>query len=89
MFVYRFSNLLAERGHSVDVIHCRDAYYAQHATEPVGEWPNHPRITLHSLKSKAGILSPLLTQQLGIPGLKAGKIKRILTEGPVRRDPLP
>jgi glycosyltransferase involved in cell wall biosynthesis len=81
MFVYRFSNLLAERGHSVDVIHCRDAYYAQHATEPVGEWPNHPRITLHSLKSKAGILSPLLTQQLGIPGLKAGKIKRILTEG--------
>lgn len=81
MFVYRLSNLLAQRGHSVDVIHCRDAYYAQQPTEPVGEWPNHPRITLHSLKSKAGILSPLLTQQLGIPGLKAGKIKRILDEG--------
>lgn len=81
MFVYRLSNLLAERGHSVDVIHCRDAYYAQHPAEPVGEWPNHPRVTLHSLKSKAGILSPLLTQQLGIPGFKAGKIKRILDEG--------
>ncbi|MEC4888437.1 MAG: glycosyltransferase family 4 protein [Nitrospira sp.] len=81
MFVYRLSNLLAERGHSVDVIHCRDAYYAQHPAEPAGEWPSHPRITLHSLKSKAGILSPLLTQQLGIPGLKAGKIKRILGEG--------
>lgn len=81
MFVYRLSNLLAERGHSVDVIHCRDAYYAQQPKEPVGDWPIHPRITVHSLKSKAGILSPLLTQQLGIPGLKAGKIKRILDEG--------
>jgi glycosyltransferase involved in cell wall biosynthesis len=81
MFVYRLSNLLAERGHSVDVIHCREAYYAQQSMEPVGEWPNHPRITLHSLKSKAGILSPLLTQQLGIPGFKARKIKRILDEG--------
>ena len=81
MFVYRLSNLLAERGHSIDVIHCRDAYYALHPAEPVCEWPNHPRITLHSLKSKAGILSPLLTQQLGIPGLKAGKIKQILDEG--------
>mgnify|MGYP001399062314 CR=1 FL=1 len=81
MFVYRLSNLLAERGHVVDVVHCLDAYYAQQAKEPVGDWPNHPRITLHSLKSKAGILSPLLTQQLGIPGLKATKIKRILDEG--------
>ena len=81
MFVYRLSNLLAERGHSVDVIHCRDAYYAQQAKEPIGDWPNHPRITVHSLKSKAGILSPLLAQQLGIPGLQAGKIKRILDKG--------
>lgn len=81
MFVYRLSNLLAERGHSVDVIHCLDAYYAQQAKEPVGDWPTHPRITLHRLKSKAGVLSPLLTQQLGIPGFKARKIKRILDEG--------
>lgn len=81
MYVYRLSNLLAEQGHSVDIIHCLDAYYALQSTVPVGEWPNHRRITLHSLKSKAGILSPLLTQQLGIPGLQAGKIKRILGEG--------
>ena len=81
IFVHRLSNLLAERGHSVDVIYCRDAYYALQAAEPTGDWPNHPRITVHSIKSKAGILSPLLTQQLGIPGLQAGKIKRILDEG--------
>lgn len=80
-FVYRLSNLLAEHGHSVDVIHCRDAYYAAHRREPSGEWPNHPRVTVHRLKSPAGILSPLITQQFGVPGFKARQIKQILGTG--------
>lgn len=77
-FVYRLSNLLAEHGHPVDVIHCRDAYHVARRTEPTGEWPNHPRITVHRLKSPAGILSPLITQQFGVPGFKARQIKQIL-----------
>lgn len=81
IFVYRLSNLLAERGHSVDIIYCLDAYYALESAEPTGNWPNHPSITLHPLKSKTGILSPFLTHHFGIPGLKARTIKRILDDG--------
>lgn len=80
-FVYRLSNLLAEHGHAVEVIHCRDAYYAACGTEPTGEWPNHPRVTVHRLKSRAGFLSPLITQQFGVPGFKARRLKQILTTG--------
>jgi glycosyltransferase involved in cell wall biosynthesis len=81
MFVYRLANALARRGHYVDVIHCLDAYYSLHSSEPEGHYPNHSRVTVHSLKSMAGIFSPLLTQQLGVPAFKSKKIRAILDNG--------
>lgn len=78
IFVYRLSNALAQRGHGVDVVHCVDAYKALDSGKPCGQYPNHPNVTVHSLKSRAGILSPLLTQQLGIPAFKGKKIQQIL-----------
>ena len=58
MFVYRLSNALAEQGHQVDVVHCVDAY---HSVAPAGanpdeaSFPHHPNVTVHRLKSKAGV----------------------------------
>ena len=46
---------------------------------PTGEFPNHERVTLHPLRSGLGMLSPLLTQQTGIPFFKS-KLKRALNE---------
>ena len=36
IFVYRLSELLASRGHKVDVIHSADAYHLSHPADPEG-----------------------------------------------------
>jgi glycosyltransferase involved in cell wall biosynthesis len=46
---------------------------------PLNPWPHHPGVSVHTLHSRFGPLSPLLSQQTGRPWLKAGKIRRILT----------
>ena len=70
IFVYRLSNELARRGHSVDVFHCADAYRVLEKKTPVADFPNHPNVKIHRLESRAGIFSPLLTQQTGVPFFK-------------------
>jgi len=79
MHIYRLSNELARRGHSVDVFYCEDSYLMLNGKPPTGEFPNHERVTLHPLRSGLGMLSPLLTQQTGIPFFKS-KLKRALNE---------
>ena len=70
---------LARRGHEVDVVHCVDAYHLkggpvqQAITDP-------PNIRRHSLRSGKGLLSPLITQQTGRPGLKRHKLEQILSQ---------
>ena len=83
MFIYRLSNELARRGHIVNVVHCVNAYetLAPRGPRPKGEYPHHPNVTVHSLRSGAGVISPLITQQTGHPGLKNPRLRRILEEG--------
>jgi glycosyltransferase involved in cell wall biosynthesis len=70
MYVHRLANALARRGHDVDVIHDRDAYYLAHPSEPPHAFEEHPRVRVMPLKSRFGALSPLLTQQTARPLLK-------------------
>ena len=77
---YRLSSELARRGHTVDVIFDRDAYYLARRGEPEQQYAQHPNITLHALKSPFGALSPLATQQTGRPWFKA-RIKHLLETG--------
>jgi glycosyltransferase involved in cell wall biosynthesis len=83
IFVYRLSNELAQHGHRVEVVHCVDAYrvLSLGANQPSKDYPNHSNVTVHSLKSKARVLSPLITHQTGHPGLKASRLKEILNNG--------
>jgi len=77
IYIYRLSNELAKRGHYIDIIHCMDAYFLfQKHTK--GEYPNHPHIRVFGLKSRQKFLSPLLTQQTGIPFFKKYLIKDML-----------
>jgi glycosyltransferase involved in cell wall biosynthesis len=69
---------LARRGHEVDVVHCVDAYQLK------GEAQNDviidpPNIRRRSLRSKWGLLSPLITQQTGRPGFKKKELQEILS----------
>lgn len=77
MHIYRLSNELARRGHFVDVFHCEDAFLLLNKKAPTAEFPNHPNIKVHGLKSSKGFLSPLLTQQTGVPFFK-GELKTAL-----------
>lgn len=72
---------LVSRGHEVDVVHCLDAFRLLHK----GPMPERPTddvgIRVHPLQSRLGLLSPILTQQLGEPVLKASNIKQLLAGG--------
>jgi glycosyltransferase involved in cell wall biosynthesis len=77
-YIHQLSNELAMRGHEVEVVHCRDAFELLGGRVTDGAYSNHPNVTIHELKSPAGWLSPVLTQQTGGPGLKAAALENIL-----------
>ncbi len=77
MYLYRLVNALAERGHEVDVIHCADSYHVLEPREPTAIFPNHPNVTVHTLRSGWGRLSPLLSQQTGGTWFKTRRILEI------------
>jgi glycosyltransferase involved in cell wall biosynthesis len=78
IYIYRLVNELAKRGHTIDVIHDADSFLLLEKNGIKGEFPNHPNVTVHTLKSPAGFLSPLLTQQTGAPFFKEKKLREIL-----------
>ena len=81
--VRRLANALAERGHHVEVVHCVDAFdmLRPDGVPPGGAYDDHPAIVHHPMRSRAGRLSPLLTQQTGSPALKRPALRRLLVGG--------
>ena len=77
MYLYRLSNALARRGHRVTVVHCFDSYRLLTSAGPRGEFPHHPNVTVHTLRSRFKWLSPLVTYLSGKPGLKSRALDRI------------
>ena len=80
MAIYRLANLLAQKGHFVDVFYCLDSYRILQKHPLKGDFPVHPNIKIYPLKSFAGIFSPLLTQQTGFPFFKNDLVKKLKTE---------
>ena len=83
ILVSRVAVALAERGHHVEVVHATDAFnmLAQSDAPAPGDYSDHPSIVHHGLHSRFGMLSNLITQQTGRPGLKAPQLRRILRDG--------
>lgn len=82
MYIYRLAHALGDAEHRVDVIHCADAYHSLHPGKPEIDYPGHPNVIVHTLHSKCGWLSPLLTQQTGYTGLKRRSILEVLKSKP-------
>jgi glycosyltransferase involved in cell wall biosynthesis len=80
IYIQRLSQALARRGHTIDVLHDRDAYYLTRREEPRATADVHPNVRVHSMKSRFGFLSPLLTQQTARPWLKP-EVRRHLESG--------
>ena len=77
-YVRALSEALVNRGHEVTVVHCEDAYRLSGAEPHVDA--SHSLVRVHRLHSRFGLLSPLLTQQTGMPMLKHRALKDILSE---------
>lgn len=78
-YVAALSRALVARGHSVEVIHCEDAYYASaHSTRVPPAAAPEDGVVVHRIKSRCGVLSPLLTQQTGKPCLKSRTLHELL-----------
>jgi len=77
-YVDRLSRALARRGHEVHVIYCADAFDAVRGDHPERSYEPVDGVTLHPLRSRWGILSPLSTQISGQPTLKKSAIREIL-----------
>ena len=80
IFVQRLSHELAARGHTVDVVHCIDAYRGMSAAAPASATPEPPGVTVHGLRSRFGALWPLTMHQTGGPSFRAGAVRRILDQ---------
>lgn len=78
MYLYRLVNALARRGHEIDVVHCADSYHVLHPGPPAQKFPNHPNVTIHTLKTRWGFISPLVSQQTGSTWPNTNRIRGIL-----------
>lgn len=77
--IYRLANLLAQKGHFIDIFYCLDSFRVLRKYPLKGDFPNHPNIRINVLKSRFAILSPLFTQQTGYPFFKQELLKRLET----------
>ena len=80
IFVYRLAHALADRGHSVDVIHSEDAYRLKNLDDPIGEFAEHPGVTRHQLRSRWPLASALGTHQTGSPFGYRDRLEALLND---------
>lgn len=78
--IQRLAVALADRGHSITVVHDEDAYISQAGKVPA-PIDMDPRIRTIGLKSHLGAVSNLLVHQFGQPVTHAGRLKSLLAPG--------
>ena len=78
VFVHRLAQALAEEGHSVDVVHSKDAYRLRAGGEPAAAFDDHARVTRYALESRHPRLAASLTHQLGRPAAYERRLRAIL-----------
>lgn len=79
--VQRLARALVKRGHEVTVLHDIDAFRAVNNGPEPKPVKSDDGVKVIGLKSKAGILSPVLTQQTGRPVANAPELHAILDGG--------
>ena len=77
IFVQALARALVARGHHVEVVHCEDAYRLR-SREQAAVQAEQDGVEVHRLRSPFGMLSPLITQQTGWPGVKTTQLRAVL-----------
>lgn len=78
--VQRTARALVARGHQVTVVHDVDAYQWLSGKQLPPQPTDQDGVEVVGLRSRVGVLSPLLTHQLGRPVLHAAAIRRVIQE---------
>ena len=78
--IQRFSQALVRRGHEVTVLQDIDGYNVLRSGEEPAVPPSSDGVEVIRLKSRAPMLSTLLTQQTGRPVVNGAAIRRFLEE---------
>jgi glycosyltransferase involved in cell wall biosynthesis len=81
IYVRELARALRSEGHSVDVVHCEDAFRVVGGKAVASPSTDEDGIVVHRLRHPLGILSPLITQQTGYPGLKRRALRAVLDRG--------
>jgi len=79
--IQRLARAFGRRGHHVTVVHDVDAYNALHRGPEPADIRETENVATVRLRSRLGLLSPLLTQQSGRPVANGKRIRNILEEG--------
>jgi glycosyltransferase involved in cell wall biosynthesis len=79
VYVDRLTRALLKRGHEVSVVYSVDAFRAAGGRSE-RPYDRPPGLRLHALKSRAGVLAPLWSQQTGHPPPRS-QLARIVAEG--------
>jgi glycosyltransferase involved in cell wall biosynthesis len=79
-YVDHLARALARRGHEVHVFHCADAFDSVRGRHPLRPYEPPPGVQIHTLRSPAGILSPIATQATGRPWFKASALREVLDD---------
>ena len=77
VFVQALARALVSDGHHVEVVHCEDVYRLRGRDQPAVQ-TEQDGVVAHRLRSPFGMLSPLLTQQTGQPGVKTTQLRAVL-----------
>ena len=77
----QLSRELADRGHSVDVVHCVDSFRLLQRKQPEAEPHAHAGVTVHRISSPLGRLSPIATHRNVGPDARARLGRSFLTAG--------
>lgn len=81
IYVRALAHALRREGHAVDVVHCEDAFRVIGGEAVAAPAADEDGIVVHRLHHPLGMLSPLITQQTGHPGLKKRALRAVLDQG--------
>ncbi|MEQ9643564.1 MAG: glycosyltransferase family 4 protein [Alphaproteobacteria bacterium] len=79
-YVRALSRALVTAGHEVDVVCCTDAYRIAGGRVEAPAPVDDDGVKVHRLASRLGMLSPLISQQIGRPGLKASTLREVMAQ---------
>jgi glycosyltransferase involved in cell wall biosynthesis len=80
VYVEALAHALADDGHRVTVVHCRDSYRVLAGQEPDGALRAHERVRVVTLGSRVALASPAITYVTGRPVLKLPALRRLFAE---------